>query len=614
MAADPRIPRDLLVIGLVSFLLRLGAWAVAIWGRLPALYDELGYLSRARGWAELAVRLVESGVWDAGSWQAAYGQGHWPPLHSLLLAPMVAFGEDFLPAARLVTVVVSTATTLLVFWLGALIGGRNVARCAAALHAFYPTFIGFSHLLWAETLSAFLLVGLACATFKADGATGEGNPSPLKWSFLAGSVGGLGALAKANALIFVPVVVLWLCRPASTDRRRPWVRAAAVMLGCGLWVVPWLGVLHHEEGRWMPMSTLGGYNLALGNHPWVPPGYGSSWGDELSKSKMQSRLEEVASRTDSDWRTVAGLLALEEMRQQPGTTARRSVERIRMLWTADVFVARHVLHGAYVELYPTTSDGTYPTALQWAVVLLVAVLALSFWILLTCIGIGIFLGPQSAERTLLVLLAIAGSLAPALTLGFPRLHMPLLVILLPLAGRSLERPRWKSDWASKAKVLAVLGWVLFSVSGAGRLGLYLNPSSLHSPAARVLEPWVGPTLVSDQILLRRKETSRSWQIRLENRQAAFLVIPVSTSGVPEPKALQPEVSWDPGEGWKRLEVVARAGASIRIVIESPSGDPMTFDPVRPGTGSWTDLDAESGSAFRWLGGGPGVLAPTPTDD
>ena len=155
MVSGPRIPRDLLVIGFASLLLRLVAWAAAVWGKLPAVYDELGYLSRAQGWAELLTQLATSGFWDPAAWQNAYGDGYWPPLHPILLAPMVAFGAAFEPAARLVPVLLSTATTLLVFWLGLQIGGREVARVAAWLHALYPTFIGFSHFLWAESLSAF---------------------------------------------------------------------------------------------------------------------------------------------------------------------------------------------------------------------------------------------------------------------------------------------------------------------------------------------------------------------------------------------------------------------------------------------------------------------------
>ena len=436
----------------------------------------------------------------------------------------------------------------------------------------------------------------------------------MKWSFLAGAIGGLGALTKAHALIFVPAVALWLCRAVPSGRRQGLARAAAVVFGCGVLVLPWLGVLHQEEGRWVPLSTLGGFNLALGNNPWVPEGYGSSWGDDLSKSKMRVWIDREASRTDSDWRTVAGSLAQEEIRRQPATTARRIVERIRMLWTADVWVGRHVLHGAYVGLYPAAPGGAYPELIQWAAVLTVTILALLFWMLLTRIGIGILFGPRSADRALLLVLAIAGSVAPALTLGFPRLHMPLLVMLLPFAAQKPARPIWGPGWQPKVKAAALLALLVFSVSGSRQLGLYLNPSGLHSPAARALEPWVGPTLVSDRVLLRRNQAAQPWRIRAEGDQAAFLVTPTTASGIPEAKILQSEVTWAPGQRWERLEVVSRAGEPIRIVVERPTGDPLAFDPVGPETRSWNDLDTHSGLAFRWLGGGPGVLASSAMGD
>ena len=180
--------------------------------------------------------------------------------------------------------------------------------------------------------------------------------------------------------------------------------------------------------------------------------------------------------------------------------------------------------------------------------------------------------------------------------------------------KTIDSPIWGPGWQPKVKAAALLALLVFSISGSRQLGLYLNPSGLHSPAARALEPWVGPTLVSDRVLLRRNQAAQPWRIRAEGHQAAFLVTPITASGIAEPKILQSEVTWAPGQRWQRLAVVARAGERIRIVIEAPTSDPVTFYPVGPGTRSWSNLDDESGLAFRWLGGGPGVLSSSAMGD
>ncbi len=581
-------------------LLRIGVWAAVVWGQTPAVYDEIEYLSRAQGWAELISQLVGTGAWDPSSWQAAYGQGYWPPLHPLLLAPMAVFGQAFDSAARLVPVVFSVATTPLIFWLGLQIGGPVIARRCAWLHALYPTFIGFSHFLWAESLSAFLLVGLVCAALKVELSSQAQSGSKVRaWSLIGGLLGGLGALAKAPALLFVPVVAWWLYRRAQS-RRLGVERAGILLMGCTLLVLPWLWAMFQEEGRWMPLSTLGGFNLALGNHPAVPAGYGSSWGDELSKSELRAWLDREATSSRADWRAVAGPLALDEIRRRPGPALRRAVERLRMMWTADVFLARHLVHGVYSGVFPKV----HPRVRQWGAVFFIVTLALLYWILLGFILMACFWGPSSGEKALLILLVLAGSLPPALTLGMPRLHMPMWVLLLPLAaqGLGLQPKVFERGWKPKVKAGLVLTLLLFSISGADKLGLYLNPSSHFGAAVRVLEPWVGPAWASDRVLLRRRPSDRPWRIQAEGEQAAFLVVS-STSGDSR-LSLRPEVLWLPGQEWKRLDVVVRAGGPFRLVIEKPTGDRVVFDPIGPDSSEWRDV--EHGWGFKWLGGGPGI--------
>lgn len=73
-----------------------------------------------------------------------YGRAVFPPLFPLILSAGMLLPMDDLSAARFVNVLLSSATTALVFLLVYnMTRRRNTAAMAALLHAIYPSFIGF---------------------------------------------------------------------------------------------------------------------------------------------------------------------------------------------------------------------------------------------------------------------------------------------------------------------------------------------------------------------------------------------------------------------------------------------------------------------------------------
>lgn len=53
---------------------------------------------------------------------------------------------------------------------------------------------------------------------------------------------------------------------------------------CAIVLGPWQFKLFQYERLILPLSTSGGYNLYLGNNPWVHEGFGSSWGRPESRT------------------------------------------------------------------------------------------------------------------------------------------------------------------------------------------------------------------------------------------------------------------------------------------------------------------------------------------
>ncbi len=136
---SPSLRRMLIWFGAslaVRLLLLLPVWMADV----PLLYDEKDYVLRAEGFSALFTALLRGEGLDTAAWSQAYRGGLWPPLQALVLAPSMALGDAALPAARLVMVVLSAATTPLVERLARRMTCAPAAAVAAALHALYPTF------------------------------------------------------------------------------------------------------------------------------------------------------------------------------------------------------------------------------------------------------------------------------------------------------------------------------------------------------------------------------------------------------------------------------------------------------------------------------------------
>jgi len=186
---------------------------------LAALLLRIGYLAEAADTPEFAAPAFDGAFHDY--WARALASGDWsppegysdpriddtpyfrPPAYPYLLAAVYRVaGHDYL-APRIVQTLLGLANCVLAFLLGRKVFGRGVGLLTAGLMACYWIFIYFE----AELLAPVLLVLLALLLMHV----------LLRWTqrptwgntLLGGLVHGLFALARPNALILVPGVVLW---------------------------------------------------------------------------------------------------------------------------------------------------------------------------------------------------------------------------------------------------------------------------------------------------------------------------------------------------------------------------------------------------------------------
>lgn len=569
-------PRPLALLFLVSLGLRSLAWAAVVAADVPPVFDESGYFVRAAAIREVVVAWGRFEAPPADAWDRAYGHGHWPPLHPLALAAGMTLGGPSVAAARAVTVALSALTTVLVYLLARRTGGRRAALAAGWLHALYPTFVAYSHYLWSETTTVFLLLAALLAVAKlGDTAVRRRR---LATAAAAGALLGLTAASHAAMLAMLPAVALWLAW------RRRLADAGAVLAAGLLVLLPWLLVLRSQEGRFVPLSTLGGYNLALGNHADVPPGLGSSWGHEAGKARLRAVLEEAARRRSIGWEEAAYGVAAEEVRRRPGAAAVRALERLRMLWAPDFFPSRHLFAAVYPPLPPTLALG----AAALAVAAYLGFLALAA-------------GGLATDRLAAVCLA-AGMALPAVSIANSRLHLPLLALLLPAAGRTLAgllAGRWRPRPAAASVWTLVAVLALTSVPRV--VEHYLLPSAWYAALARFGASWGAEPELRDRVVLRRLPGSRDdLEVEVVSAGARFAD---GSRRRPWPGAAR-KLGFD--------LVSPAAGEPPAIAVRSASGGRgAELGPLSPATWrEWRDAGV-AGVEVQWSGAVLRTLRPSP---
>ena len=251
-----------------------GRIAMAIAGVLVlALVLRLGYVALTPGYAIVhdardydhhAVSIA------AGDGYALLGPGPTretafrPPGFPYFLAGVYRLGgrawllsEDRVVAGRIANAVVGTAIVALLGLLCAQLFGRRVALVAMALAAVYVPLILAGGALMSEPLFAALMLGALVAAVRF-----RGSDRRWRWAVLAGVLGGLAILTRANAAILLLPLALgvWDARPRWSGRA---LAPPAVLVAiAALTVAPWTVRNAVELRAFVPVSTQLGTALA----------------------------------------------------------------------------------------------------------------------------------------------------------------------------------------------------------------------------------------------------------------------------------------------------------------------------------------------------------------
>jgi Dolichyl-phosphate-mannose-protein mannosyltransferase len=275
----------LVAILLLGFGLRVGyAWD----GRAP-VYD-------AQAYAAIAASLDEGRGFTVGPRATQPSSNYSPGLPLAAAAVYEASGGVHERVARVLLALLGGLAVLFTYAIGRRLGGVAAGLIGALAVAVYPAFLEYQGMLMSEPLAATLLSGAVLALFWA----WDGSTDAIAWRgwLVAGlALGGL-ALVRPEYLavgVLLAVVVFFsgaLSRPrsllvaqrATSDERgggsgwlaagdggswewRRWFgRAAIVLAGIAVVVVPWTVRNAVALDRFVPISTGGGQVLFAGTY------------------------------------------------------------------------------------------------------------------------------------------------------------------------------------------------------------------------------------------------------------------------------------------------------------------------------------------------------------
>jgi len=428
-----------------------------------------------------ALHLLQGGYYDTGKWIR-------PPLYPLFLALLFRLLGVDVGAAMLAQALVTGVGVLgFAAYAWQRFGRRRTALLAALIAALYLPLASFGSVMFAEGLFVLLmplaLAALDRAVFgraeEGRRTKDEGQASPdqrpttndegltnsalpfyrftvlplyrftalplYRWALLAGFLLGLATLTRAVGLFFIPLAALlvWLlARP----RRGAWRGAALLLLGAALAVGPWTlrNALVHQ--RLIVVDTNGAISMWYG-----------SIGGEAEQRAGEARLFAIPNQADRQAEALRMTLA--NIRHAPLEFAARARFKIASLL---ILQTRNYASGSIIGI---DTRGRQVALVEAEHPLWVSLLADVEYVALALLAIAGLCAAPDWRRTLPVLVFVALSvLLSAVTIGHPRLRLPIVGALIPYAAFALSlRPRLRSAGRAQTarRLLAGLGCLAF---------------------------------------------------------------------------------------------------------------------------------------------------------
>ena len=467
-----RRTRKLVLIFLASFLLRAFIAVLVITNETRPKFDEGSYFRRAVALTSILGDLARSQPPQARDKDAFYAHGLWPPFQPIVLAAVMLPFSRSVAAARILMVLLSSLTTVLVFLVTDKLAGPKAGWAASFLHLGYPSFLAFSHYLWSETTYILLLfLALYLALRIPECAPG---PRRIRLVILLGLSLGVLALTRSAALLPVLIIPGWILLRSKGTRAKI-LSPILIVVTMLVTISPWEYALFRREHRFVLISNFNFRNLYQGQ--FAPQESDEDSAETPAEGQPARALRDYQRERSIPPEVAAKELAIKEIKARPGAFLARGIEKFLTLWTFDFFPLRHAVN----VVYPPMSDA--------AVLLLVLVLVVSPLFLYVLVLKGLLVkDARFKDKALILALILGGALPYVLAYGHSRYNLPQIALLLPVAGFGLANFRERTKAFFPLAGLLVLGFaILVFRSYPGHIRPTLRPSSLYIGSVGALD-------------------------------------------------------------------------------------------------------------------------------
>lgn len=377
------VAATLLVVG-VALVARLGA-AVAL-GNGFQFDDEAVYVD--------AAARVTGGTGFGAGYRSV-------PAYPLVIAALGAVAPGGVLGVRVAQAVVTAAGAAVVLALAGLLLGPRAALAAGLLYALDPLLVVAGSLLYPEAVAAVLLAATVLTTIHA------ARRDDLGLSAIVGIALGTLALFRPVALVIAPVIAVWIAAVAAAPTRRRALHATFVLAGCGLALAPWTYRNYRLHGAVVPIAVAGTQAAP------VPFSNVQAYG------LTGALLREVALRP----RSIAAHVGREFLHFWEFYPQRLTTDNAKL---------RAEIHTNDPRL---PAEPAFPAALRDRVSAVASVIEIG----LALLGLTILWRRRRAEAVLLGAVMLAFGLGYALLIGKMRYRIPVVPVLLVLAGAGATR-------------------------------------------------------------------------------------------------------------------------------------------------------------------------------
>ena len=249
----------LLVIFCFAFLLR---FAYCLLFQDNILYIEQNIFGDTQSYANLARSILDG--------RGLNGSAFRPPVYPVFLAGVYfLFGEGYWPL-RVIQIIISSFTCMLVYLLGKNCLDHRTGLIAACINSIYPFFIFFSAFTLTETLYILLLVASVFLLSRT-------VEQPQKHRLLAsGILLGLTVLCRPSTIIFLVFLFGGLIFSPIWSGSK--VKNIAILfLLAILTISPWSIRNYLTFRQFVPLTTMGGHTFWEGNNPQATGGPCHYW-------------------------------------------------------------------------------------------------------------------------------------------------------------------------------------------------------------------------------------------------------------------------------------------------------------------------------------------------